>query len=177
SYLQYILNRIDFGDQAPLAFGFTDGQGRLDFDLTPRHALSVTYLDGTSVVDRSRYRSELSASTVMTSHFHSSALNVGSRYTTSRLLIATHAAWSHEEGGYVQESLTYAKGRLAAGVRRDAHNLSPVPVTTPYASVSFAPQPKVRLEFDWGEYAQFPELNQSLSRFAAGRLLPERATH
>jgi hypothetical protein len=38
SYLQYILNRIDFGDQAPLAFGFTDGQARLDFDLSPKHA-------------------------------------------------------------------------------------------------------------------------------------------
>ena len=98
SYLQYILNRIDFGDQAPLAFGFTDGQGRLDYDLTPRHALSVTYVDGTSSVDRSRYRAELGPNTVMTSHFHSTVLNLGSRYTTSRLLVASHAAWSREKG-------------------------------------------------------------------------------
>ena len=52
SYLQYILNRIDLGDQPPFAFGFTDGQGRLDYDLTSRHALSLTYLNGGSNVDR-----------------------------------------------------------------------------------------------------------------------------
>jgi hypothetical protein len=250
SYLQYILNRIDFGDQAPLAFGFTDGQARLDYDLTSRQALSVTYVDGTSAVDRSRYRSELGPNTVMTSNFHSTVLNVGSRYTTSKLLLATHLAWSREKGavgnrdgvaisnqsyadatarsdatfiwskrstldfggefhrvaqralttqlvfapdltatldqfrgtadqggGYIQESLTYARGRLAAGVRRDGQSLSPEQVTTPYASVSFAPRQKMRLEFDWGQYAQFPELNESLSQFAQGRLQPERATH
>src|SRR4051812_43817208 len=59
SYLQYILNRIDFGDQAPLAFGFTDGQARLDYDLTTGLALNLTYIEGASSVDRSRYRSEL----------------------------------------------------------------------------------------------------------------------
>ena len=250
SYLQYILNRIDFGDQAPLAFGFTDGQARLDFDLTPRHALSLTYVDGASAVDRTRFRAELGPNTVMTSNFHSTVVNLGSRYTTSRLLVATHAAlsrekgsvgnrdgvaisnqayadatvrsdatfmWtkrstldfggefkheaqhalttqlvfapdltarsdqfrgaSHQGGGYVQESIAFARGRLAAGVRRDAQTLSPVQVTTPYASVAFEPHARMRLEFDWGQYAQFPELDQSLSRFAAGRLLPERATH
>src|SRR6058998_3248202 len=52
SYLQYIIDRIDFGDQAPFVFGFTDGQARLDYDLTPGHALSVSYLGGSSSVDR-----------------------------------------------------------------------------------------------------------------------------
>ncbi len=250
SYLQYILNRIDFGDQAPLAFGFTDGQARLDYDLTTRHALSLGYVDGSSAVDRSRYRAELGPNTVMTSGFHSTVLNVGSRYTTSRLLIASHVAWSrekgsvgnrdrvaisdqyysdatarsdatfmwtkrstldfggefhrirqdglatqlvyapeltttvdrfrgaaHQSGGYVQESIAYARGRLTAGVRRDEHSLSATQVTTPYASVSFEPRAKIRLALDWGRYAQFPELNESLSRFARDPLLPERATH
>ena len=59
SYLQYILNRIDFGDQAPLAFGFADVQARLDYDLTATHAISLNVLDGSSSVDRSRYRAEL----------------------------------------------------------------------------------------------------------------------
>src|SRR5436190_2231813 len=48
SYLQYILNRIDFGDQAPIAFGFTDGQARVSYDLSPKHTVSLNYLDGTS---------------------------------------------------------------------------------------------------------------------------------
>src|SRR5215471_7650712 len=46
SYLQYILNRIDFGDQPPLAFAFDDVQARLDYNLTPKHALSLTALNG-----------------------------------------------------------------------------------------------------------------------------------
>ena len=59
SYLQYIINRIDFGDEAPMAFGFTDGQSRLDYDLTPKHALSLSYVDGSSSVDRRRFRNLL----------------------------------------------------------------------------------------------------------------------
>jgi Carboxypeptidase regulatory-like domain/TonB-dependent Receptor Plug Domain len=250
SYLQYILNRIDFGDTAPLAFGFTDGQARLDYDLTSHHALSLSYVDGSSQVDRSRYRSELGPNTVMTSSFHSTVLNAGSRYATGRLLVSSHLAWSREKGsvgnrdrvaiadqsytdatarsdatfmwskrntldlggelthirqeslatqlvyapdltetpdrlsgaayqggGYVQESLKYSRTSLAAGVRRDAHTASPNQVTTPYASISFEARPKTRLELDWGEYAQFPELSQSLSRFAPVPLQPERAMH
>jgi hypothetical protein len=45
SYLQYILNRIDFGDQPPLAFAFDDVQGRFDYDLTPHHSFSLTALE------------------------------------------------------------------------------------------------------------------------------------
>jgi hypothetical protein len=250
SYLQYILNRIDFGDQAPLAFGFTDGQARLDYDLTTKHAISLSYVEGSSNVNRTRYRLELGPNTVMTSSFHSTVANIGSRYATGRLLVASHVAWSREVGnvgnrdhvaiadqsytdgtlrsdatfmwtkrstldfggefrhtsqralstqlvyapdltttidqfrgkanqggGYVQESFAYARGHIVGGVRHDAQSLSPVEVTTPYASVSFEPKARMRLELDWGRYAQFPELNESLSRFAQGTLLPERSTH
>jgi len=250
SYLQYILNRIDFGDQAPFAFGFTDGQARLDYDVTSRHAVSVTFVDGTSAVDRSRYRFELGPNTVMTSGFHSTVLNVGSRYTTSRFLVSSHVAWSrergnvqnrdnvlisdqsyndgtlrsdatliltkqhtldfggevrlvkqsalstqllyapeltstldnfsgtaHEEGVYVQDSVSFGRARLSAGIRQDMHSLSDVSVTSPYATVSFELHPRTRLEFDWGRYSQFPELTESLSRFAPQTLLPQKATH
>ena len=250
SYLQYILNRIDLGDQPPLAFGFTDGEARLDYDLTARHALSLNYLGGTSSVDRSRYRAKLGPNAVMTSGFHFTLLNLGSRYATPRLLIASHLAWSrekgnvanrdhialtgqkyveaivrsdatfmwskrstldfggqvrhvrqdgsitelvyapdltttpdafggaaHQAGAYVQESVAFARSRVTAGARLDDHNLMPAPVATPYASVSLEPSGKMRLQFDWGQYAQAPELNQLFSMFARAPLLPERATH
>src|SRR5678815_3709845 len=83
SYLQYILNRIDFGDQAPLAFGFTDGEARLTYDLTPRHTLSLSDIEGSSGVDRAQFRDELGVNTVMTSGFRFSLLNLGSRYAPS----------------------------------------------------------------------------------------------
>ncbi len=99
SYLQYILNRIDFGDQPPLAFAFDDVQARLDYNVTSRHALSLTVLNGSSSVDRSRFRSELSPNTVMTSGYRFTMGNLGSRYTpNSKLLISNHVAWSHEKG-------------------------------------------------------------------------------
>jgi len=99
SYLQYILNRIDFGDQAPLAFGFMDGQARLSYDLSPKHSLTLTYLDGTSNVDRTRFRDELGPNTLMASAFRFTLLNAGSRFAPNEhLLIANHFSWSHERG-------------------------------------------------------------------------------
>ena len=84
---------------------------------------------------------------------------------------------AHQAGAYVQESVAFARSRVTAGARLDEHSLMPTPVATPYASVSFEPSTKTRLQFDWGQYAQFPELNQIFSTFAHGQLLPERATH
>jgi hypothetical protein len=82
-------------------------------------------------------------------------------------------------GGYVQQSYGFASDRihLTAGVRQDEFSLSTVQVTSPYASASFAPLKNTHLQFDWGQYAQFPELNQIFSTFTHGPLVPERATH
>jgi len=253
SYLQYILNRIDFGDQAPLAFGFTDGEARLTYDLTPRHTLSLSDIEGSSGVDRTQFRNELGVNTVMTSGFRFSLLNLGSRYAPSEhVVMVNHLAWSrergevsnrddaplshtaygewtwrgdgtvlwggknsldfggqfrrsredglsqrfvytpvltpaldlfrgtgHQAGAYVQQSFVADGGRirLTAGVREDQHSDSSVKVTSPYAGASFQPWTKTRLQLDWGQYSQFPELSQFFSTFALGHLLPERATH
>lgn len=99
SYLQYILNRIDFGDQAPMSFGFTDGQARLTYDLTPKHTVSLSDVEGASDVNRTPFRDELGVNSVMTSGFRFSLLNLGSRYAPSqRVLITNHLAWSRERG-------------------------------------------------------------------------------
>jgi hypothetical protein len=99
SYLDYILNRIDFGDQPPLAFGFTDGEARLTYDLTSKHTISLSDVEGASGVDRTRFQSELGPNTVMTSGFRFSLLNLGSRYASNeRVLITNHLAWSRERG-------------------------------------------------------------------------------
>src|SRR4029077_13201310 len=46
SYLDYILNRIDFGDQPPLAFGFHDVQERRDYSPSPPPPLDLPTLNG-----------------------------------------------------------------------------------------------------------------------------------
>src|SRR5581483_5140506 len=257
SYLQYILNQIDFGDSAPMSFGFTDGQARLTYDLTPKHTISLSDVEGTSGVDRTPFRSELGVNSVLTSGFRFSLLNLGSQYAPNRrVLIANHLAWSRERGdvenrenallnrqaygewtwrgdvsiswlsdkpgkdtldfgglfrrlrqdgastqfiytpalvpspdmfrgsghrlgAYVQQSYGFASDRihLTAGLRQDEFSQSPVQVTSPYASVSLAPYKRTHVQFDWGQYAQFPELSQIFSTFTNAPLLPERATH
>src|SRR5665213_381793 len=261
SYLDYILNRIDFGDQPPLAFGFTDGEARLSYYLSAKHTISLSDVEGASGVDRTHFQSELGPNTVMTSGFRFSLLNLGSRYAPNdRVLITNHLAWSrergdvenrddallnrqgygewtwhgdvsvswlphkasdkpggntldfgglfrqlrqdgstlqfiytpvqvpsqdvfrgsgHRAGGYVQQSYGLFSDRihLTAGVREDEFSQSPVKVTSPYASASFAPLKKTHLQFDWGQYAQFPELDQIFSTFTHTPLLPERSTH
>jgi hypothetical protein len=257
SYLQYILNRIDFGDQAPMSFGFTDGQARLTYDLTSKHTISLSDVEGASGVDRTSFRSELGVNSVLTSAFRFSLLNFGSRYAPNqRVLITNHLAWSRERGdvnnrdnallsnqaygewtwrgdvsitwasrkpgkntldfgglfrrlrqdglsnqfvftpvqtpsldvfrgtgqragGYVQQSYGFAGDRihLTAGLRRDEFSVSPVGVTSPYGSASFTASKKTHVQLDWGQYAQFPELNQIFSTFTHIALLPERATH
>jgi len=257
SYLDYILNRIDFGDQPPLTFGFTDGEARLTYDLTSKHTISLSDVEGASGVNRTAFQSELGPNTVMTSGFRFSLLNLGSRYAPNeRVLITNHLAWSRERGdvenrdnallnrqaynewtwhgdvsvswlsdkpgkntldfgglfrqlrqdgstlqfvftpvqvpsqdvfrgsgtragGYVQQSYGFfsERVRLTGGVRQDEFSQSTVQVTSPYASASFAPLKKTHVQLDWGQYAQFPELNQIFSVFTHGPLLPERSTH
>jgi hypothetical protein len=85
----------------------------------------------------------------------------------------------NEVGGYMQQSYGFLSDRihLAAGVRQDESSVSTVQVTSPYGSASFLPLKNTHVQFDWGQYAQFPELSQTFSIFTHYPLLPERATH
>jgi hypothetical protein len=254
SYLQYILNRMDFGTDDPgLAFGFTDGQAKISFDVTPRLNLNLSYLDGYSSLDRSAARKKLGLNSVLGSGFRFSMVNLAARYTPSpQFLLVSRVAWMRERGtvnnlnnstlgrdaygewiwhenatwiwgrsatldfggtarrlredgyswlyaysptpsrpldlyrgtgarhgAYAQQSFSFLAGRLhlAAGVRWDRHSTSVVTATSPYASVAFQPLAGTKLQFDWGQYAQFPELSQYFSLFGKRTLLPERATH
>jgi hypothetical protein len=253
SYLQYILNRIDFGDQAPYIFAFSDVQARVTYDLSARHTLTLSLLNGTSSVDRTRFRDRLAVNSILTSDFRTTLFNLSSRYAPNpRLLVSNRLAWtdetggvenrnnatltdqayreltwrsdatlvwherntldtgatvrflrqhgvsnqfiyvpdllpaldifrgtSHQVGAYLQQSLARASGHLhfTAGLRQDEDTASPVEVTSPYASASFDPGQRTHVQLDWGQYGQFPELNQFFSTFAYGGLLPERATH
>src|SRR4029453_11358443 len=49
SYLDYLIKRID--PEAGFAFGFVDAQGRVTYDLSPRHQVTVTALLGRAVFD------------------------------------------------------------------------------------------------------------------------------
>jgi hypothetical protein len=252
SYFQYLLDRIQTGLPS-LAFGFTDAQGKLTFDLTPKHTISLNIFEGKSALDRSSARSKLGVNSLMLSDYHFTLANLASHYAPSAsFFVTSRVAWTRERGSasnpiglslgsdgygelvgrsdatwiwggsnalnfggfvrrlrddgskyeyqrnpfvlheldlfrgagvrtgaYAQQSWSLAAGRLqfAAGARYDHTSVNPVGAISPYASLAIQPLAATRIQFAWGQYAQYPELAQFYSIFGSRRLLPERATH
>jgi hypothetical protein len=95
SYLQYIFERTF--PNTSFIFGFEDAQGRLTYDLTSKHNLTLYVLESYSALDRSN-RSSLGINSLAGAGYHYTLGNLGWRYTaTPKLLIATHAAWMREK--------------------------------------------------------------------------------
>lgn len=251
SYLQYLISRLS--DDPALAFGFTDFNGRLSYDLTERHNLSLSLLEARSGLDRSDAKARLGLNSVMTSGYDVTLINLASRYAPhARFLVRNRAAWMRERGdtrnpsalvlgsdgygewtgrtdaswiwggsntldfggslrrvrddgyadryqfnpfavrpldryrgtatlpgAYAQQSLGFAAGRitLAAGGRWDRSSVTRSGVFSPRASLALQPWSPTRIQFGFGQYAQFPELSEAYSTFGRPSLAPERATH
>lgn len=95
SYLQYLIRRA--GADTSLAFGFLDFQGRLAYDLSPRHSLTLTLLNGHSDLDRAFARSSLGVNSIMLGNYHNSVAALGWRYTpSSSATVQSKFAWLRE---------------------------------------------------------------------------------
>lgn len=93
--------------------------------------------------------------------------------------IDQHRGTGVRSGGYVQQSLGLAQGRvqLTAGGRVDGHSLAQRHAAMPFASAAVQPTAATRLSLAWGQYVQFPEVSQYMARTGFRFLLPERAVH
>jgi hypothetical protein len=110
SYLQYIIERTTEDDT--LGFGFLDGQAKLAYDLTPRHSISLSLVDGVSNGSRRKARNTLGLNSVMLSDYHLTLATVVWRYAPSaRLLITSRAAYMRERF----ENLNRDRMKLAGG--------------------------------------------------------------
>ena len=95
SYLQYILRLTS--DDSSQAFGFTDGQGRFTYDLTPKWNLTASILEGYSSLNNTR---DQGPDTIVTSDYHSTLANLAALYTPNdRFLLKTHFAYLREQAG------------------------------------------------------------------------------
>jgi hypothetical protein len=95
SYLQYIFERT-FPDTS-FIFGFEDAQGRLSYDLTSHHNVSLYVLESFSALDRSN-RSTIGINALAGAGYHYTLANAGWRYTPGRkFLLTSHAAWMREK--------------------------------------------------------------------------------
>jgi hypothetical protein len=111
SYLQYLIRRA--GADTSLAFGFLDFQGRLAYDLSPRHSLTLTLLDGHSDLDREFTRTSLGVNSIMLGDYHNSVAALGWRYTPSAsATVQSKFAWLREAFSNTnREYLEMARGQ------------------------------------------------------------------
>lgn len=82
-------------------------------------------------------------------------------------------------GVHLVEQWQTWKGRfhLRGGGRWDRHSVNQVQAFSPVASAALYLTPATQLTANYGQYVQYPELNQMFSRFGRPRLLAERANH
>lgn len=105
SYLQYLLERT-FPNNTFL-FDLEDAQGRLAYDADSRNHLTFYVLESYSSLDRSAVKSTLGVNSLLQAGYHYTLANLGWQYTpTSKLLIASHAAWMREKFGDTNPSNT-----------------------------------------------------------------------
>lgn len=96
SYFQYVIHRTAKEDPT-FAFGFADAQGKLAYDLTKRHHVTLNLIQGVSDLDRERWRDRLSGNAVMLAKYHYTLANLGWRYSPSERFLL------HQRAAYVRE--------------------------------------------------------------------------
>lgn len=95
SYLQYLIQRTS--SDATMAFGFSDWQTRLSYDVARGHNVTLELVDGTSGLDRSHWRDRLGLNAAMLAHYRFTLANAGWQYARAgRLLLSSHAAYMRE---------------------------------------------------------------------------------
>ncbi len=251
SYLQYIVERTT--DEPHLAFGFWDVQGRLSYDVSSRHNLSLNVVNGSSGLNRDGIGNRVGLNAYVFSVYRATYATLGSRWAPSAsTLINNRLGFQRERynnqnrerspisrggygewiwnadvtqvwlgahplefglslrrprddgffnryvvnptavrrldeyrgaglrsGGYVKQSWMLASGRIqftGAG-RWDRHDVNGITIVSPHAAAVFQLHRTSRLSLAWGQYAQYPEINQFFSIAGHKRLLPMRATH
>ncbi len=250
SYVQYIFARA-FPDN-DFIIGFEDVQGRLSYDLSPHHTITLYLLDSYSNLNRFN-QATLGVNSLAGAAYHYTLANFGWRYSSgSKFLASSHAAWMREKsnnvdptkfpllnsfygewvgsttatwywnshapldfggsvrqlresgltvqynnavtnpqlldhsggdathaGGFAQQSWSGLDGHLhlTAGVRWDHFSIGQIAPVSPQASAAVVLGRSTRLQFGWGEYAQYQELALLTSPLGSRGLLPSRSIH
>ena len=114
SYLQYLLKRSSADDS--MAFGFFDVQGKLAYDLTRQHSVSLSFMDGTSDLARTQAQSTLGINSIMNATYHVTLAHAAWRYApSSRLMLTNRGAYMRERS----EAVNPRELPLGAGFRRE----------------------------------------------------------
>jgi hypothetical protein len=104
------------------------------------------------------------------------AMRYQNNVATPRLLDSFDGTSMHT-GGYAQQGWSGFSGALhvSAGGRWDRHSLSGRAAVSPHVSAVLHVTKSTRLQFGWGQYAQFPEIALLTSPLGGRGLLPIRS--
>lgn len=95
SYLQYLIDRLSNDDTT--AFGFSDAESRLDFDLTARQRVKLLVMHGTSGLNREKAIPRAGLNSVITSDYDFTLVTLGHTWAVTPSWLAEHrAAWIDE---------------------------------------------------------------------------------
>jgi len=95
SYMEYILQRTS--SDPTLAFGFTDGQGRVRYDLTPHNSATLAATVGESALDRTAKIPTAGPNSVITSDYTFTSLQATLHSTFgSAWNVSNTVAWERE---------------------------------------------------------------------------------
>lgn len=104
SYLQYLLRAVSDDDE--LAFGFTDVQARANYDLAPGHTASLSFVDGTSGLDRLDSRDDAGPNADIESKLRFTMARAAVRHTFgSRVVAENRVAYLRERFENLNRSL------------------------------------------------------------------------
>ncbi len=96
SYLQYILAQT-LTDPS-MAFGITDGEGRLSCALDPKNTISLDVVDSYTDLDRSAVKQTLGANALMLVGQHATFANLSWMYApNANAVITNHVAWMDDK--------------------------------------------------------------------------------
>ena len=96
SYLQYLIDRLS--DDDTVAFGFSDLESRLDFDLGARQRLKLLVIHGTSGLNRERAIPRVGLNAVITSSYDFTLANLAHTWAITPAWLAEHrVAWIDEK--------------------------------------------------------------------------------
>jgi hypothetical protein len=89
SYLQYIIERTAENDPA-MAFGFSDAQGRINYDMAKAHNVSLSLVSGRSGLDRTSIISRVGLNSLILSDYRFTLANLAWRYAPAPKFMATN---------------------------------------------------------------------------------------
>jgi carboxypeptidase-like protein len=98
SYLQYLIDSVSDSNDNNLAFGFWDVQGKVGYDLSRKHHVTLGFIQGQSDLDQFKIFQRLGRNSIMQADYQMTLATASWQYTpTASLLLDNRLAYMREK--------------------------------------------------------------------------------